>query len=122
MKKVATVSKETGIPKDSIYRYVRSGKLTEGIDYDHDLENCLRVNSESIINFRKTCKPTGRPKKPKRHFNFGWGTFDKNLNKKYGTVKEFLNQTGLDRGRYYQIKNGAYPRPDEEAILGGCNV
>jgi len=119
MKKVSIVSKETGIPKDSIYRYVRSGKLTEGIDYDHDLENCLRVKPESIIDYRKTCKPTGRPKKTRRVFTFNWFDFYLNMSEKYGTVKEFLNQTGLDRGRYYQIKNGVYPRPHEEAILRG---
>jgi len=119
MKKVATVSKETGIPRDTIYRYIRSGKLTEGIDYEYDLENCLRVNPESIIDYRKTCKPTGRPCKPKRTFTFNWDQFNKNLSKNYENVLVFLATTGLDRGRYYQIKNGAYPRPDEEAILRG---
>ena len=119
MKKVSIVSKETGIPKDSIYRYVRSGKLAEGIDYDHNLDNCLRVNTESIINYRKTCKPTGRPCKPKRHFDFNWGLFTTNLSKKYENVLVFLASTGMDRGRYYQIKNGAYPRPAEIKILRG---
>jgi len=119
MKKVSIVSKETGIPQDSIYRYVRSGKLTEGVDYDHDLENVLRVNPESVKQYRKTCKPTGRRKQPKRHFDFNWDLFQKNLSENYENVLVFLASTGLDRGRYYQIKNGAYPRPDEAKILRG---
>ena len=118
MKKVLTVSKETGIPRDTIYRYIRSGKLTEGIDYGYDLENVLRVNPESIIKYRKNCKPTGRPCKPKSDFKLDWDLFTKNVLAKYGTMAEFFDKCKMKHHRFYFIKNGeTNPTKAEQKIL-----
>jgi len=128
MKKVDIVSKELGIPIDSINRYVREKKLirngvtiaelVEGIDFGKDINGNRIVKASSIENYRKLKKPTGRPRGPKSDFKLDWDLFTKNVLAKYGTMVEFFDKCKMKHHRFYFIKNGeTSPTKAEQKIL-----
>jgi len=128
MKKVEIVSKELGIPVDSINRYVRERKLirngvviaelVEGKDFGKNADGNRIVKAESIQAYRKLKKPTGRPCKPKSDFKLDWGLLTKNVLAKYGTMAEFFDKCKMKHHRFYFIKNGeTNPTKAEQKIL-----
>jgi len=120
MKKVETVSKELGVPVDSINRYVRERKLirngvviaelVEGKDFGKNADGNRIVKASSIQAYRKLKKPTGRPRKIVRVFKFDWDVFYKKIE----NVSKWLDRNNFERSQFYRIKNGdTYPTKEE---------
>jgi len=124
MKRVDIVAEELGIPVDSIYRYVREQKLVrdgvviaelvEGVDFGKDAEKNRIVKASSIKAYRKLKKPTGRPRKTVRVYDFDWVAFYE----KVDNIGKWLIKKKFERSQFYRIKNGlVYPTKAEEKKL-----